>query len=176
MTPTLADRAPTNMQHDYTECRFCSILCRKRTLIENKNVEFLFCNFGNACTRCVGVVWCEGNRVNHRTTMRTTDYRTSTGQVQDNYRRTTGHCPTVKPALRTRLRTLSRPPLSNWQWSRDVLGQSQRSSNDHWAGLVFDREQALWSPAPNASLDFRIQEVAINRFSNRHRSQSHTEG
>ena len=78
--PTPTDRAPANMQHDYTECRFCSILCRKRTLIENKNVEFLFCNFGNACTCCVGVVCCEGNRINHRTST------ACTGQLQDNYR------------------------------------------------------------------------------------------
>ena len=36
-------------------------------------------------------------------------YRTSTGQLQlqDNYRTNAGHCPTVKPALRT----LSCPPL-----------------------------------------------------------------
>ena len=102
-TPTLADRAPANMQHDHTECRFCLILCRKMTLIEDKNVEFLFCNFGIACTCCVGVVWCGWSRVNHRTSTGQVHwqektsisagqlYKTTTGQVvQGNYRTTIG--------------------------------------------------------------------------------------
>ena len=62
------------MQHDYTECRFCSILCRKQAIIESKHDEFLFCNFGIACTCGVGV----------RATGLTT------GQVQDNYILTMG--------------------------------------------------------------------------------------
>ena len=57
-------------------------------LLKTRMSNACTCYVGNACTCCVGVVWCEGNRVNHRTT----DYMTSmhTGQVQDNYRTTTG--------------------------------------------------------------------------------------
>ena len=72
---------------------FLNFMSKRIAHVESKNVEFLFCNFGIACTCCVGVVWCEGNRVNHRTsTGQVQDkYRTTIGQLQDNFRTTTGH-------------------------------------------------------------------------------------
>ena len=72
------------------------------------------------------LVWC-GVRATGLTTGQPTTgqvqvkCRTSAGQVQDNYRTTTGHCSTVKPALRTRLRRLSCPSSDELLLSYDSV-------------------------------------------------------
>ena len=96
------------------------------------------------------LVWCgvraTGLTTGQQTTGQVKDKcRTSTGQVQDNYvqdnyRTTTRHCPTVKPALRTRLRTLSCPPPlvqadhSLYLGALDlmIIGLEVHPENDTW--------------------------------------------
>ena len=85
-------------------------------LLKTRMSNFYFVTLG-MLAHAVLVLWC-GVRATGLTTGQPTTgqvqdkYRTSAGQLQDNYRTNTGHCPTAKPALRTRLmlRTLSCSP------------------------------------------------------------------
>ena len=80
----------------------------KKHMLKTRMSNFYFVTLGLLAH--VVLVWC-GVRATGLTTGQVQDkYRTSAGQLQDKYRTTTGHCPTVKPVLRTRLRTLSCPP------------------------------------------------------------------
>ena len=112
--------------------QFC---VEKGHLLKTRMSNFYFVTLGMLAHAVL--VWC-GVRATGLTTGQPTTgqdrhqdkYRTSTGQLQDNYRTTTGHCPTVKPALRTRLRTLSCPPSGS---GGPLFVPRSSRSHDHWA-------------------------------------------
>ena len=98
--------------------QFC---VEKGHLLKTRMSNFYFVTLGLLAHAVL--VWC-GVRATGLTTGQVQDKcRTTTGRLQDNYRTTTGHCPTAKPAPRTRLRTLSYPAsdLIKRNWSLTYL-------------------------------------------------------